>query len=175
MHLRDRRGRDRGAVEALEHVVERAAEVELHDPAHDVERLGRHAVAQQLELGDQLLGEEAFAARDDLAELDVGRAERREGVAEPARQPAPPGFLPAALVDQVPAAERDPDPADDAEQPADRRQRAGLQPGRELIAGLRAPAIDVGPPRHRLGLDDPRPVIAERPDREIGGEGRVHP
>ena len=38
------------AVEALEHVVERAAEVELHDPAHDVERLGRHPVAEQLEL-----------------------------------------------------------------------------------------------------------------------------
>ena len=45
-----------------EHVVERAAEVELDDPPHVVERLGRHLVAQQLELGDQLLGEQPFAA-----------------------------------------------------------------------------------------------------------------
>ncbi len=35
----------------------------------------RHLVAALLELGDQLLGEQALAAGDDLAELDVGRAE----------------------------------------------------------------------------------------------------
>ena len=84
VHLRDRRGRDRRAVESLEHVVERAAEIELHDPAHDVERLGRHAVAEQLELGDELRREEALAAGDDLAELDVGGPERGERVPEPA-------------------------------------------------------------------------------------------
>ena len=62
VHLRDRRRRDRRALERREHVVERAAELELDDAAHVVERLGRHPVAQQLELGDELLGEEALAA-----------------------------------------------------------------------------------------------------------------
>ena len=38
VHLRDRRGRDRRAVEADEHVVERAAELHLDDPPHVVER-----------------------------------------------------------------------------------------------------------------------------------------
>ena len=37
-------------------------------------RLGRHLVAALLELVDELLGEEALARRDDLGELDVGRA-----------------------------------------------------------------------------------------------------
>ena len=88
------------AVEALEHVVERAAEVELHDPAHDVERLGRHAVAEQLELGDELGREEPLAAGDDLAELDVGGAERAERVAQPPGQAPPPGLAAAPLVDR---------------------------------------------------------------------------
>ena len=39
VHLRDRRGRDRRAVERLEHVVERTPEIDLDDSAHVVERL----------------------------------------------------------------------------------------------------------------------------------------
>ena len=54
--------------------------------AHDVEGLGRHLVAALLELVDQLLGEEALARGDDLAELDVGRAEALGGDAQPPRQ-----------------------------------------------------------------------------------------
>jgi hypothetical protein len=42
----------------------------------DVERLGGHLVAAELELADELGGEQALAARDDLAELDVGGPER---------------------------------------------------------------------------------------------------
>ena len=53
VHLRDRRRRDRHAVEALEHVVEGTAEIELHDAAHDVERFGGHAVAELLELASR--------------------------------------------------------------------------------------------------------------------------
>ena len=63
--------------------LERAAEVDLDDRADVGERLGRHLVAQQLELGDQLVGEQALAAGDDLAELDVGRAEPLERGAQP--------------------------------------------------------------------------------------------
>ena len=87
VHLRDRRRRDRLLVEAANTVVERAAEVDLDDGADVVERLGRHPVAQQLELGDQLVGEQPLAARDDLAELHVGRAEVLERLAQPAGDP----------------------------------------------------------------------------------------
>ena len=50
------------------------------------ERLGRHLVAAALELGHQLLGEDALAGRDDLAELDVGRAEALGGQPQAAGQ-----------------------------------------------------------------------------------------
>ena len=79
VHLGDRRGRDGRLVEPLEQLLERAAEVDLDDGPHVGERLGRHLVAQELELGDQLVGEEALAPGDDLAELHVARAEPLEG------------------------------------------------------------------------------------------------
>ena len=83
--LRDRRRRDRLLVELGEERLERPAEVDLDHRAHRVERLGRDLVAQELELGHQLVGEEPLAARDDLAELHVARAERLERAAQPSR------------------------------------------------------------------------------------------
>ena len=78
VHLGDRRRRDRGLVEPLEQLLERTAEVDLDHRAHVGEGLGRHLVAQELELGDQLVGEQALATGDDLAELHVARAQPLE-------------------------------------------------------------------------------------------------
>ena len=95
VHLGDRGGGDGLLVERLEQLLEGAAEVDLDHGPHVGERLGRHLVAEELELGDQLVGEEALAARDDLAELDVARAEALERHAQPAgdagarRRPSP--------------------------------------------------------------------------------------
>ena len=58
VHLGDRGRRDGGLVEPLEQLLERAAEVDLDDGPHVVERLRRHLVAQELELRDQLVGEQ---------------------------------------------------------------------------------------------------------------------
>ena len=145
VHLRDRRGRDRRPVEADEHVVERAAELHLDDPPDRVERLGRHAVAQQLELGDELGREQPLAARDDLAELDVGRSELPEGDAQPARRCRACSPRPLRAVRGQPtAASGVADPADDLGQPAERRQVPGLEPARHLGLRLGAQAVDVG-------------------------------
>ena len=159
-----------------EHVVERASEVELDDPAHRVERLGRHPVAQQLELGDELLGEEALAAAHDLSELDVRRAEMTERHPQPPRQIAPRRTA-------GPCAARPPP-----------RGRARSRPDRTRGPGARAAAGAPSPssaapgsrpgarsrstsPRHviAVGVDDPRPVIGERTDREIRRDGVGHP
>ena len=69
--------------------VERPAEVGLDDRPDGLERLGRDPVAEQLELADQLLGEDALAGGEDLAELDVGGTEPLEGLAQPPGQPEP--------------------------------------------------------------------------------------
>ena len=53
---------------------------------------------------------------------------------------------------------------------AERRQPSGLHPARVLGPSLFSVAIDVPAPRHGLRIDDPRPVIGERSNREIRGE-----
>ncbi len=55
--------------------MERRTELGLDDCLHILECLRRHLVAQFLEFANQLLGEQALTAADDLAELDVGRTE----------------------------------------------------------------------------------------------------
>ena len=72
------------ALEAREDRLDGDTEVGFDDPAHVFERLRRHPVAQELELGDELLREEAFSRRDDLTHLDVGGPEAGE------RDPQPP-------------------------------------------------------------------------------------
>ena len=120
------------ALELDEDLVERTTELHLDDMPHAVEVLGGDAVAQQLELGDELLGEEPFAAGDDLAELDVGGPEPPEGDPQPPGDPASTGRAALAALDDDPGAERVPDLADHAREPAERRQVAGLEPPRHL-------------------------------------------
>ncbi len=77
------------AVEGGEDLGEGSAEVLLDGAADHGERLGGDPVAEEPELLDQLLGKDALARRDDLAELDVGRAQVLEGRAQPAGQAGP--------------------------------------------------------------------------------------
>ena len=89
VHLGDGRGRHRSAVEAREHLLEGGAQVLLDGGADRLVAFGRHLVAQQAELGDQLLGEDSLPRGQDLPELDVGRPQALEGPAQPAGQPGP--------------------------------------------------------------------------------------
>ena len=170
VHLGDRGGRERLGVEALEHLLERPTEVLLDHAAHDAERLRRHLVAAALELGDQLLGEDALAGADDLAELDVGGPEPLGGQPEPARQHGDRRRIP---------------PADEPR----RTSRRGRRPSARTVRITRAPGgtrpgwVSDGswsaicwrrpgngaPPAHGVGLDDPRRVLAEAPQVQVGG------
>ena len=87
VHLRNRGGRKRRDVEGGEDLLERPTEVVFDDGAHGGEGLRRDAVAQLAELGNELLGEDALARAEDLAELDVGRTQRAERLLQPSRQP----------------------------------------------------------------------------------------
>ena len=85
VHLRDRRRRDRLLVERREDLVERPPSSSSTTARTSANGSGGTWSRQELELGDELVGEEALAAGDDLAELHVGRAEPLE------RPPQAPG------------------------------------------------------------------------------------
>jgi hypothetical protein len=75
MHLGDGGGGERGALDRGEGGGKRATELLGQDLLDDRPRFGRDLVAAPLELGDQLGREDAVTRRDDLTQLDVGRAE----------------------------------------------------------------------------------------------------
>ena len=153
-----------------EQLLERASEVDLDDGPDVLERLGRHPVAELLELGDHLVGKEPFAARDDLAELHVARAEVTEGFPQATGDPGT-GLRPPVLEDE-PARERAGDLGDGAGEAAERREPARRQQPRHLLAGAPTEAVDLPAPGDLVGIEDPRAAIAERAEFEVRREVR---
>ena len=148
------------------------AELRLDDGADLVPRLGRDLVAALLELGDQLLGEQALAARDDLAELDVGRPELLGGDAQAPRDVRPRlGAAPPAGAGRPPG-HGQAEMARHAEDARARRQAPGPGQLRDLASHDPPDVGDRLPPRHLLGSHQPGGVVAERPDGQVGGEVR---
>ena len=81
VHLADRRGRDRGRIELGEELLDREAEV-FADHALDVlVREGTHVVLERLELDQDVRRDDVGPRREQLAELDEGRAELVEQLA----------------------------------------------------------------------------------------------
>ena len=122
---------------------------------------GRHLVAQQLELVDQLVGEEALAAGDDLAELHVARTEPFE------REPQATGdarhaTTAGATRRRSQPAERAADLDQGAAEPAEGREPARREEPGHLAAGAAPDAVDVPLPRDGVEIEHPRPVVAER-------------
>ena len=149
----------------------RRAEVGLDHQAHRVERLGGHLVAAQLELGDQLLGEQALAAGDDLPELDVRRPEALGGGAQAAGHVGTAGLrrgeatAPAA---HVPRTERAAERADHGGDPGARWHVGDL--GEVGHLGARRGA-QLGGQRHPADLATlqvPRSMVAERGPVGVG-------
>ena len=85
------------------------------------------------------------------------------------------GPLRRALAAHTPSADADPATTTRTSRPSGGKPTR-LHPPRVLGASLLPPPVDVPAPRHRLGLDDPGPVIGERSDHEIRGKRAVdHP
>ena len=166
MHLGDRRGRDRLLVELGEQLLDRTAELDLDDGTHILERLGRDLVAEQLELVDELVGEEALAAGDDLAELHVARPETVEGVPQATRDAA--ARLRSAVLEHEPACEGTADHRHRAREAAERRQSTRCEETRHLLPRPPAEPVDLPAPRKVVGVDHPRSAVAERAELEVG-------
>ncbi len=103
--LGDGGGGQRGVLDRGEDLVERAPQLLAQDPLDDRPGLGRDLVAAPLELGHQRGREDAVTGGDDLAQLDVGRAELLEGGAQAARQAGHRGLAAPAAVGDGPEGE----------------------------------------------------------------------
>ena len=155
-----------------EDVLQRDAEVFLDHLADDFERLGGHLIAALLELLDQLGREQPLAAGDDLAELDVGRAEPFGGTAQPGRDVAATGLgrgVPLPLAAQPPRPDRGDEATGDGDHPKTRRQPAG--PGERWHVGLGGLAKQAGNriPQQCVAVEHPRPVVGERSPVDVVG------
>ena len=106
VHLGDGGRGQRGVLDGGEHRLERPAQLLGEHPLDDRPRLGRDLVAAPLELGDQLGREDAVARGDDLAQLDVGRAEPLGRHPQPARDAGDRRRAAAPALLQVPQPER---------------------------------------------------------------------
>ena len=82
MHLADRRGGDRLALELEEQPVERVAEVLLDHLLGLLERERPHVVLQPAQLGDDVRRHHVGAGREQLAELHERRPELVEHLAQ---------------------------------------------------------------------------------------------
>ena len=178
MRLRDRRCRQRLGIDAREHVV---AEVRADDRVDVGERHGRHLVDEPAQLLDVDVGQQVGPRREQLAELDVRRAElleasrnvaraltRRLSIARGRRSPPRTRRMPAAL--------RDP------RRPSTRDELArGVRPRRRVMTPLAAEET----PRRQKGsegsrsaaencgrmLDSRREDLRRRALRRSGGGG----
>ena len=124
-----------------------------HGP-HLGEPLGRHLVAQLLELVDQLVGEEALERGDDLAELHVGGAEPLELPAQAARDARTRRRGPPLL--HVPRPDGRADGHEHPAEAADRRDPAVGEQPRHLGPGAGPDPVEAPLPDQPLGVDDPR-------------------
>ena len=82
VHLADRRGGQRFSVELEEEALDRLAELLLDDALDVFVRERAHVVLQASELGDDVRRQDVGPHREQLAELDEGRAELVEQLAE---------------------------------------------------------------------------------------------
>ena len=82
MHLADRRGGDRALRELDEELLDRQAKLELDDLFDLLERKRRDVVLELAKLEDDVRRHDVRPSREQLSELDEGRAELVEHLAE---------------------------------------------------------------------------------------------
>lgn len=168
--LRDRRRRHRRLLEGGEDGLDRLAQVLLHDPAHRGERLGGHPVAAALELLDQVVGEHAVTGGDDLAQLDVRRAEALEGEPQTPRQPGAGRVAALAALAHRPHAQRQRQPPTGDHEPMYRWQAPAPHQLGHLGPGCGTHRVEPIGPRQGRRVDHPRRLgVAEAPDGEVRG------
>ena len=165
MHLGDRRGRERLLVELGEQLLDRTAELDLDDGTHVVEELRRDLVAEQLELVDELVGEEALDGRDDLAELHVAGPETSKASASDGCPPGATAVGGTRTRTSLRGHRRSPSPSREA---AERRQSTRCEETWHLLPRPPAEPVDLPTPRKVVGVDHHGPRSLNAPNSRSG-------
>ena len=168
VHLGDGGGGQRGVVHGGEHRPDGPAQLFEEHALDDRPRLGGDLVAAPLELGDQLGREDAVARGDDLAQLDVGRAELLGRDAQPARDPGDRGRAAAPALLQRPQPQGAAEVPHRGADPTAGRQRAATGQAGERGSEARPHPGQAVVPLQGRGVDRPRAGVGERTERGIG-------
>ena len=167
--LRDRRRCDWLSFEGGKDGFERRSEVGLDDSTNEVKRLSRHLVPAGDKFLHQLGGEDALAAGDDLAQLDVGRTERLGAVAHATREVGSAVAAPLAPSEYKPGDERATQDSNDGDCSTDRRHLRWPDQRRQSSGGSGTQGGDVTTPGGGGGIKIPWRRIAEHAEFEVGG------
>ena len=167
--LRDRRRCDRLSFEGGKDGFEGRSEVGLDDSTNEVKRLSRHLVATGDEFLHQLGGEDALAAGDDLAQLDVGRTESLGAMAHATREVGPAVAASLASSDQEPGDQRATQDSDDGDRSTDRRYLRWSDQRRQAPGGSGTQGGDVAAPGGGGGIEIPWRRVTEHAEFEVGG------
>ncbi len=169
VHLRDGCRGQRGVLDRREHRPDGPSQLLGEHTLDQGPRLGRDLVPAPLELGDQLGREDAVARGDDLAQLDVGRAEPLGRDPEPARDARDRRLAAAPPLLQVPQTQRAAEmPHRRSEPPAGGQRAATGQAGERGVEAGPHPGQTIAPGQ-RGRVDRPRAGVAERAQHGVGG------
>ncbi len=150
VHLADRGGRDRLLLEVEERLLDREAQLRLDDPLDVLHRERRDLVLELAKLDDDVRRHDVGSRREQLAELDEGRPQLVEHLAE-ASSPIAVGLAVgrAAPVEEVPEAVAGGDTAD-----LGRAAEAALRPVVHRVSVARL--------GDAVALEQPEPVLELR-------------
>ena len=167
--LRDRRRCDWLSFEGGKDGFERRSEVGLDDSTNEVKRLSRHLVPAGDKFLHQLGGEDALAAGDDLAQLDVGRTECLGAMAHATREVGPAVTASLASPDQEPGDQRATQDSDNGDRSTDRWHLRRPDQRRQAPGGSGTQCGDVATPGGGGGIEIPRRRVTEHAEFEVGG------
>ena len=170
VNLGDRCCGQRFAIELGEHGFERFPEVRFDHCAHDIEWFRWNLIAALDEFVDEFFREDSLATRDDLTELDVGRAEDFGRFAQASRDVGGRYGPALAAAGDVPQRNCSTETARNLDQAPASWHFLGAHKVGELTLDGRANRIDAVAPASLFQRHLPRSAVAKRSEGEIAFE-----
>ena len=164
VHLRNGCRSNRGVIDEGKNLVNWLTEVFDDGLLHHIPRLGGHGIAEEAKLVYQFGRKNTLARRNDLAHLDIGGPKNFEGLAQPTGNSSPALGSALRLFLDAPHEECSTEYASGANHSAPRGQLSWCGEHWHLRCGAGPHPIKTNPPRELSWINNPGPVIGERPN-----------